>query len=383
MKYKRHSNAKGMVLIIVLLLVTAITIVALGFIVRGDTELLFGQNMELKADMDYITESGLAHARGILLAPQDTAGEFWTGAAGCQLVSGSSDYYDVNVSQLSTPFDYQITSSGYRQIGGQVTAQQSLTAKLRFNPAVVFWVGSDETIPSQMVIDGDVHCQGNLSNFGYINGDAYASGSVVNAGTLIGQRYPSMTVPPVSLPNISAATYNPQYYYNGAGPYSALTVSGIYTGTFPGPGAGNPGRVYYCSTDLTLKNTINITGTLVVGQDLLFEGGLQVTITPLKGMPAVLVGRDIKITTSSQSAIVTGYVQIGNALDMGDKAGSSVTITGALYIPGDGVENALGAVVRVNGAPQKAALAIWSNTTTIRRWSPAGGAFYRSITRNP
>lgn len=370
-----------MVLIIVLILVGVITIVALGFIVRGDTELAFGQNMEMKADMDYLADAGLEHGRGLIMCPQDTAGEFWAGATGCQLVSGSSDYYDVSVSQLS-PFDFQITSSGYRQIGGQVTAQQSLTAKLRFNPAIVFRVGSNETIPSQMIINGDTYCNGNLYNYGYINGDSYTTEHTINYSTVVGRQYEHTATPPVSLPNITTATYSPQYYYNGAGPYSALVVSGTYAGTFPDPGGGNPGRVYYCSSDLTLKNTINITGTIVVEHDLQFEGGLQVTITPLKGMPAVIVGHDIKIQNANQLVAIAGYAQIGNALDMGSKAGSSVTVNGVLYIIGGGVRNPWSTIIRVNGAPQKAALAIWSNTTTLRRWSSAGGAFYKSIVRN-
>ena len=64
-----------MVLIIVLILVGVITIVGLGFIVRGDAELAFGQNMEMKADMDYLADSGLAHGRGLVMCPHDLAGE--------------------------------------------------------------------------------------------------------------------------------------------------------------------------------------------------------------------------------------------------------------------------------------------------------------------
>ncbi|MGB8225757.1 MAG: hypothetical protein WCE45_02655, partial [Sedimentisphaerales bacterium] len=74
MKYKYHNNAKGMALLIILLLVAMITIIGLGFIVRGDTELLCGRNMELRADMDSLAESGLEHAKGLIMYPQDLAG---------------------------------------------------------------------------------------------------------------------------------------------------------------------------------------------------------------------------------------------------------------------------------------------------------------------
>ena len=112
MKYKKkYNHNKGMVLLIILAIVAAITIIGLGFIVRGDTELLCGQNMELKADMDYLAESGLEHAKGLIMYPQDLPDEpYFTGATAQQLYAGS-DYYDVSVTKLSE-IDWQITSIG-------------------------------------------------------------------------------------------------------------------------------------------------------------------------------------------------------------------------------------------------------------------------------
>jgi type II secretory pathway component PulK len=98
---KRYNRGKGMALIIILVLITAIVVVGLGFIIRGDTELLCGQNMELKADMDYLAESGLEHARGLILNPQDIdiSGDCWS-AAEQQLSPDSNDYYNVSVAKV-------------------------------------------------------------------------------------------------------------------------------------------------------------------------------------------------------------------------------------------------------------------------------------------
>ncbi len=134
MNKKLHNKKKnhGVVLVIVLILVMTIAIVSLGFIVRGDTELLCGINTELKAKVDYLAESGLEHARGLILNPQDVSGEYWTGDTQLQLTPGSSDYYDVEV--VRTGYcNYAITSTGYRMSDGKKIAKTSLSAQLRLN----------------------------------------------------------------------------------------------------------------------------------------------------------------------------------------------------------------------------------------------------------
>ena len=101
MKYaEKLSRSKGVALLIILLVIAAITVVGLGFIVRGDTELACGKNMTVRANMDYLAESGLEHAKGLILNPQDVSTEYFTGATAQQLVSGN-DYYDVSVTKLS------------------------------------------------------------------------------------------------------------------------------------------------------------------------------------------------------------------------------------------------------------------------------------------
>ena len=88
----------------VLFIVMVITVLSLGFLSRSDVELACGRNMVLRTQMDYLAESGLEHARGLILNPQDVAAEYWTGAAGQQLVAGSDDYYDVEVIRDSNDY---------------------------------------------------------------------------------------------------------------------------------------------------------------------------------------------------------------------------------------------------------------------------------------
>jgi len=83
-KYK--TNRQGAALLVVLFIVMVITVLSLGFLSRSDVELACGQNMVLRTQMDYLAESGLEHARGLILNPQDVVSEYWTGATGQQVM---------------------------------------------------------------------------------------------------------------------------------------------------------------------------------------------------------------------------------------------------------------------------------------------------------
>ena len=67
-KYKTHR--RGVALLVVLFVVMVITILSLGFLSRSDGELACGQNMVIRTQMDYLAESGLEHAKGLILRKQ-------------------------------------------------------------------------------------------------------------------------------------------------------------------------------------------------------------------------------------------------------------------------------------------------------------------------
>ena len=76
-----------MALLVVLFVVMAITILSASFIAQSDMELSVGENMVLRTEVDYLAESGMEHARGLILNPQDLSSTYWTGAVGQQLMS--------------------------------------------------------------------------------------------------------------------------------------------------------------------------------------------------------------------------------------------------------------------------------------------------------
>jgi hypothetical protein len=57
-----------------------------------------------------------------------------------------------------------------------------------------------------------------------------------------------------------------------------------------------------------------------------------------------------------------------------------MSVTGGLFIANGGVASDK-IIVNITAAPAIASIETWSATGVPRRWSPAAGAFYRSIER--
>ena len=138
-KNENYAGEKGVALIVVLFIVMIATILSLGFLTRSDSELACGANMVMKTQMDYLAESGLEYAKGLIV--NDSNAVISWAVTDQQLYSGN-DYYDVNVVSLTVPdpnqpmqtFDYQIVSTGYREKNGQKLGESTLRAELCVDP---------------------------------------------------------------------------------------------------------------------------------------------------------------------------------------------------------------------------------------------------------
>jgi len=138
-------KSRGVALLVVLFIVMAITILSLGFLSRSDVELACGENMILRTQMDYLAESGLEHARGLLLNPPDPNAGYWMGDDAQQLYSGN-DYYNVDVNQLPLVdpcdpdvCDYEIICTAYREKAGERVGESVLKAELHIDPNTAYW----------------------------------------------------------------------------------------------------------------------------------------------------------------------------------------------------------------------------------------------------
>ncbi len=344
-KYK--TNRQGVALLVVLFIVMVITILSLGFLSRSDVELACGRNMVLRTQMDYLAESGLEHARGLILNPQDVASEYWTGAAAQQLVAGSDDYYDlVVVRDDSIPTNrcnYIIDCNSYRLSNGEKIGRSNISAELRLDPCIAFWIGGNTIISSNTTIYGDVYCNGDLSNNGYIDGDVFAD-SLSGSGSKTGQRY-----------NVSQA--------------DGVTIPGLNISDFALNPAPDP------NGDVEISEETVINGALVVNGNLTINGDSLVSVKAIKNSPALLVSGDIQIDVSSK-LVIEGLAQVAGGISVAD--GAEMKILGALFMVGNSGISVSGAIT-ITTAPSIAAIKIPGNDP--KNWCPAAGAFFRNIER--
>ena len=355
-------NRGGVALLVVLFIVMAITVLSLGFLSRSDVELACGENMALRTQMDYLAESGLEHARGLILNPQELSTEYWTGAAAQQIAAGS-DYYDVRVVRDdSDPTDhcnYIIDCNSYRLRNGEKVGQTSLEAQLRLDPCIAYWTGSAATLSQRVTIYGDVYCGGSLFNGGNIYGDVFAYSSITGTNPE-GQKNAFVTQPPVEWPVIQVGNFSPVYYVGPANYSPDILGSYLHpSGSFT-PSAGNPGGIRCRNGDAELPGNVNIAGTLVVNGALRVSGTNNV-ITAVKNFPALLVEGDVIVAAG-------GRLQVNGLAVIKGKVETS---------SGDTIVNILGGLFAVNGIAETTADSSGSGNTARLyygpTWRPSGG----------
>lgn len=377
--YKNRS--KGAALLIILVLVVTIAIVSLGFISRGDKALLCGQNTELKAQMDYLAESGLEQARGLILNPQDVEDEYWKGDTGMQLTPGSDDYYDVSVERTGY-CNYEIKSTGYRMRSGKKTAQSSLRAELRLDPCIGLRTGSEWNSETIAKVYSDVYCRDSLSGYASIDGDAYAGGSIT-AANITGAKIENVPddSSPVASPDLTSEDFSSSYRIGpNVYPVSEYTSDSM-DGITLGPTQDNPAGIYFHDGDLSIYSNVTINGTLAVKGNLRIIGSSN-TITAQKNFPAVIIDTALKLYSNSQFT-VQGLAFIGDEVKGEGHGGESLTVIGALFIRDYDISNMdfMTDTITVTACADKAALKLWADADSYSKWSPASGAFFTSIER--
>ncbi len=370
----------GIVLPLILVILMAIAIISMEYLWRSDLELAHGQNVVLRGQMDALAESGLEHAKGLILNPQDVPSEYWTGGSRQQLIPGGNDYYDVNVVKLSER-NYQIVSAAHRLQGGELIARAALRAELRLDPCVAYWQGGNAEIPAQAHITGDVYCGGKLVVQGTIDGDVFAAETINVAGNVSGQKHSFTAAAPVVSPELVPADFASHYHVDRQVQVVDVIGTDVLYDVQLQPTTLNAAGVHYCGGPLRLKKRVEIRGMLVVEQDLVLDGECDVVVKAVKNFPALLVGHDIKMKGVGQHLRVEGLARIGHCIDMENGAGNIVRITGALCILAGGLEHTNGGLLVIHAGPDKAAIQVWPEPGVAKRWSPAGGAFFKSIER--
>jgi len=333
---------------VVLFIVMAVTVVSLGFLSRSDAELASGSNMLSSTQMRYLADSAMEHARGLLLHPQGVSGEYWAGGSALQLASGD-DYYDLAVTRAPGGYcTYNAACTAYRDIHGEQTARMAVTGVIRLDPCVAFYCGGDAVLSSRITINGDVYVRGDLNNRAEIVGDAYAD-SYSRPGTIRGGRYNLAAFSEVAAPIVNPADY----------PDAMVLV----------PDAGG------LTSSLTVTNR-----TLIVNGDLVVDN-CTLAVTAPKNASAMLLNGNLIVKRNARVNI-TGFVRIAGAIDA--KTRTVTTIRGALHLA---VPATITVEIDIDGSGQvtitadPVAAALRIPGSPPQDWSPAAGAFYKSITR--
>jgi len=380
---KETTNRKGVALLVVLLIVMTATILSLGFLSRSDVELACGENMLLRTQMDYLAESGLAHAKGLILSPQDVSSEYWTGDTRQQLVANSSDYYDVNVVKVGE-CNYQITCETYREKGGEKVGRSGIKAELRLDPCIAFWAAGTWMSEPQSTVNGDVYCTEALKGNGDINGDAYATWGIT-ALYIEGHKNEWVTQAPIDWPGLVVSDFSSNYYI-GSSTYSVHIVdSNVHTAGNFNPSASNPAGVRYHSGDFELPGGVNINGMLVVDGNLMVTGANNY-VTSVKNFPALLISGEV-IMENGGTLAINGLAQIGERIYVNVGAANvNVNVVGGLFIANGNIDGLNGSSptnsFTITAAPNIASIEVWPEADVAKRWSPVGGGFFRSIARN-
>jgi hypothetical protein len=147
---------------------------------------------------------------------------------------------------------------------------------------------------------------------------------------------------------------------------------------------GNPAGIYYWSGDLEIRDNVTINGTLIVNGNLTINGTGN-TITAEKNFPAMVVGMNTIFQDDGQLT-VEGLVQINNRLHIESScSGAFFDVTGGVFIIQNAIDidggGATGIILRFAAAPELAALSYQKADTTYNRWTSAGGAFFKKISR--
>ena len=142
MKHLPDKNSRpGAALLVVLFVVMAITLVSLGFLSRSDMELACGRNFVLRMEMDYLAQSGLTHAKALVINPDNptplVGGQSYLEQ---QLLAGG-DYYDLAIMDpvITDPniYTYAVQCQAYRMNNGEKTAQSTYNATLSYDHATL------------------------------------------------------------------------------------------------------------------------------------------------------------------------------------------------------------------------------------------------------
>jgi len=243
--------------------------------------------------------------------------------------------FDLKIQRI-TPTQYVVTSTG-NGVSSLGTIQRTLTATVDvnyFNYGVSATNASSlltSTLPANTTINGDVYTNGPITNNAHVSGVVYASN-----GLLSGLLKLVTGVVATLIPSTASVNHYPSYYYKGV-LYNAKVITSLADIPANPDPTTNPGGVYKYGGSLTLTGNVNIKGTLVLSSSgSLNVQGINNSITPVSGFPALIVDGDISFKVNNSALDLNGLVylggKVGKALLTG--SGSKLNVNGGMLFAG-------------------------------------------------
>jgi cytoskeletal protein CcmA (bactofilin family) len=349
--HQRHRRAY--ILLVVLAFTALASALGMSFLEANSTVMPEAVNYQGMVRAEALASSGVALASHLLLYPPTNLSltQYYTGASGVTLDS-SGDYFDVSVvrsdawSPAQTDLNlYRIIATGVaKDPGGAIRAKRSATAEIQA-PPIGKWQftqgfissGLALVVPTRATITGDLHANGNISGTGSCTGKVSATGTATWLGggppTSIVSLAPSIARPLISpyqasTYTIRGRTYTPYTTYssNQITPSDASTLNAIDMS------ASNPGRIIIAPTgDLTIRQNVQLTGTLVVNGNLRIDDSGSHQVTAVSGFPALVVTGDVQIRSATSTTTINGSVICSGMLDSQLNASVSVTVNGTCF----------------------------------------------------
>lgn len=332
---RKHARQPGFALLLVLILVAMGVIMGMAYLSTASTYRVSATRYGEMARARYLAESAAQHAMCLLrerpdlvnTAPGTTLGPFTVDGTGTYTFSFSdglqANQYVINC-QASNRNSTQSCQVTVQKPPGGPTVEQALL------------VGAGVVIvPSRVTINGPVHVNGVLTNFGKITiGPTTATGQITNLGSINPDaRHGNV----VNLPTFLTSSYYSYVYHGKAGTAyftgdTKMAENDSYLRNGTNVTADNAAGVVVIrpakNASVTISSSVNFTGTMIVEGNLTFDGD-NISLTPKDGYPAL---------------IVTGKLAI--------KGNSKVTINGLVSCPTGltGPQSGWSSMVKINGA---------------------------------
>jgi hypothetical protein len=362
MRHRGRKNS-GFALMLVLILVATAVILSSSYMSVASIRTHVADNYRAMARARYLAESGVQHAMYLLRADPSSLstsqGPFYlddnkdTYTIAATPVAGSPGRYQVVVTATAASCGTNIPTAPAS--ARQIIQKTSARLVRRLAPTVglrhAMMIGGGTVRPSSRVtINGDIHINGYMDNYGYVNGCVTTTGGLNDPfGRISGPKDGSAAAK--AMPAISTAQFSAGYAMDGQN-YTSVTcdkkdinntndLQDEATHVPASVCATNVGGIVRLDPDWgetpTIGDNVTYTGTLVVTGDLLLKGK-NIHLTAVNGFPAIICTGRLLIQDNA-TIVIDGLVvaQQGVAAYNNNSSNSTLLINGGLVTNTTGI----------------------------------------------